>query len=60
MQIPQHLPQFEHKNVLIIVSGERQVKYYVASNGQINSLDSFFVVDPRAGFKEDYTKTSKL
>lgn len=60
MQIPQNFPQFEDKTLLIIVSWELQVKYYVVHNGEIDFLDGFFVVNPRAGLAEDYTKTSKL
>lgn len=60
MQIPQDLPQFEDKEALMIVSWERQAKYYIIHDGEIDFLDSFFVVNPRAGLAEDYTKTSKL
>ncbi len=60
MFIPQKLPQFDGRKLLIIVSGELQVKYYLAHDGQIYFLDSFFVANPRTEPTDDYFRNSRL
>lgn len=60
MLIPQKLPQFEGRKLLIIVSGELQAKYYIAHDGKIYFLDSFFVSNPRTEPTDDYFKNSRL
>ncbi len=51
MQIPQNLYQFKKTPVLLVVSGEFEVKFYVISNNNI-SEENFFELNPREEARE--------
>lgn len=51
MKIPKDLLQFENTPTLFMVSGEFEVKFYIADNGEISESKSF-ALNPREEAKE--------
>jgi hypothetical protein len=54
MKISQELPQFENKKALIITTGEQEAEFYLASNGEIEKIDSFRFEEPTYSDREGH------
>ena len=53
MQIPNTLPQWNGETVLIVVAGRQDAVFYLISNGTIERLDAFEILNPHYSDHED-------
>lgn len=54
MQISQELPQFENTPTLLLAAGDQAARFYHASDGEIERLDTFTIENPKYSDREGH------
>jgi len=60
MKIKQELPQFEDKKALLIVSGKKEAKFYLANAGEVKKIDQLLPEEFKYSDNEGYFETRAM